>query len=391
MWDRFAEKVRLLCRAKWHFAPPKRTKVLIYDRVWSELFQNYIDQDEIAILDVRGESVNWYVLLVSWMNLLLRRKYSSYFDNYIDIVGPELLLTCIDNSADFYLLSDKFPYLRTAFVQNGLRAYDNEVFSVLDKKNLGREKCRVDKMFVFGDNIARYYERYVRGETIPIGSFKNNEILESNGFVKGTVAFISEFRERNREREEGYRRSICGKLLSWDQIYQADMVVVKFLGQYCRRNGLKLLICGNGKMKNERELFRELLGDGDWELLPKLGTYDSYKNIDNANYVVSIDSTLGYESLARGKRTAILSVRGVFLETSDKKFGWPVEFADNGPFWTNNNDAEDFERVMDFVVQSHDAQWKEMWEQYVPGIIAYDPGNTLFLQSMRDLNLPVVQ
>ena len=47
---------------------------------------------------------------------------------------------------------------------------------------------------------------------------------------------------------------------------------------------------------------------------------NSYERIDESRYVVS-DSTLAYEALSKGKKTAIISVRGKFLNNNSFKFG----------------------------------------------------------------------
>ena len=73
----------------------------------------------------------------------------------------------------------------------------------------------------------------------------------------------------------------------------------------------------------------------------------------NQLFVVSIDSTLGYEAFGRGNKTAIFGCRDDFLNTSDLKFGWPADLPNNGPFWTNDQDEMQFQRVMDYLNINH--------------------------------------
>ena len=43
----------------------KKSEVLIYDRCNSEVLGQYIDLDKVQILDIRGESINIYVLFLT--------------------------------------------------------------------------------------------------------------------------------------------------------------------------------------------------------------------------------------------------------------------------------------------------------------------------------------
>ena len=95
--------------------------------------------------------------------------------------------------------------------------------------------------------------------------------------------------------------------------------------------------------------------------------------------VVAVDSTLAYESIGRGKKTAIFSIRGTLLELFGRDYGWPGDFPDEGPFWTNKPDPDIFIRILDYLFEVSYNQWKKDVESTnFSSLMEYDPGNTIF-------------
>ena len=104
--------------------------------------------------------------------------------------------------------------------------------------------------------------------------------------------------------------------------------------------------------------------------------------------MVFIDSTLGYESICRGKKTAALSCRGASLLSVSANFGWPTELPNNGPFWTNDQDETQFQRVMDYLNTVSDQEWEQTCQKYTNKLMDFDPGNTRFV-ALLDQLLPI--
>ena len=63
------------------------------------------------------------------------------------------------------------------------------------------------------------------------------------------------------------------------------------------------LLVSQKELQKEKDYFRELMGiEPEFFNLP--GSYAGYQAVDSAEIVVSTDSTLGYESIARCQKTA---------------------------------------------------------------------------------------
>jgi surface carbohydrate biosynthesis protein len=376
----------------WHskkiWRKPGKAKVLIYDRAGSEILLAYLDPKSVEILDVRGESLNLYILFKS----LLHWKFSllNYSFQYLTCVKPSVALTFIDNNHLFYQLKSHQKDLTTVFVQNGLKGEVGDIFGFLKMQTHFPNKYQVDYMLTFGNAAGRKYSEYIEGKTLPIGSFKNNLHQSKPQKPSKSVLFISQYRPP--PKPESRPIVIHGnKKISWKQFYSAEEFLLPLLQQYCLQNKLELKICmcSDDQTKEESNYFRSLLGNETFELLIKSSIYRSYDNVDAAGFVVFVDTALGYEALARGKKTAAFTLRGKSLGSATSNFGWPADLPDNGPFWTNHDNEQEFERVMDYITTVSDEEWEQTRQRYVPELMEYDSGNTRFLKLMREIGVPL--
>jgi hypothetical protein len=117
--------------------------------------------------------------------------------------------------------------------------------------------------------------------------------------------------------------------------------------------------------------------------------------------VVTVDSTMGYESLALGKKAAILCCRrftrskgreSLFDLMSEKarlnaqtefrpesinnRFGASFKFEDAGFFWSNIESQDEFERVLTNVFQVSEAEFKMISRPFADQLMVHDYGNT---------------
>lgn len=391
--ERILKVVPYMWRAKKTWRKPKHASVLIYDRVGSDVLMQYIDPADVKVLDIRGESINLYILLITLLSC--RLGLHGYVDQYIKCVNPSAAVTFIDNNPNFYRLKEHNPRLITAFVQNGYRGEYRDVFGHL-KENpppiYGSYK--VDYMLAFGREVGNKYTQYIEGQVRSIGSFNNNAQLRSDNLQKGSVLFLSQYLSRPSPSDRPIWTD-GGKPVYWDDFFSAERFVLPLLLNYCLEKDLTLKVCGrsaNGEGSDEdQELhyYRELFDGEDWQYLPRKDAHSNYRRVDEAEFVVFIDSTLGYESLARGKKTAAFTLRAFAGETHPYPFGWPAALPDAGPFWTNHADETEFERVMDYIFTVSDEEWERIRQRYVPELMEFDPGNTRFLSLMRELGVPL--
>ncbi len=376
----------LVWRARKIWRKPKKAKILIYDRCGSDVLFGFINEDNAEILDVRGESVNIYVLLKCALAMDLSSV--SYANAYIAIVNPSVVVTFIDNAPCFYGLKHSSRDVLTIFLQNGWRGETSDVFGYL-KDNPIHKPYQVDYMLTFGVAIGEKYREYVKGQVIPVGSVRNNQCQIDELKQARTLVFISQYSPPPGGASQACFVSVNGRMITWERFYSAERKVIKFLADYCGEKDFVLQICGRSldSPGEECRFFDELIADREWEFLPRVDGCGSYRVIDCAEFVVGIDSTLIYESLARGKRTGVFAVRSDLLSDTGAKFGWPKKLPDSGPFWTNRDDEGEFERVLDYVACASDAGWEKTRKEYVSDLVEYDPGNTRIRALFRKLDV----
>ena len=148
---------------------------------------------------------------------------------------------------------------------------------------------------------------------------------------------------------------------------------------------LKIACLSSEKTGPEIDFFEAILSGCSWEYIPKIGLNSSYKLVDAAEIVVGIDSTLVYESIGRGKKTASFFCRGINLNNESRTFGWPADLPKNGPFWTNDQDETQFQRIMDYLNTVSDEDWEHTRQKYVSELMEFDPGNTRFIELLDQL------
>jgi surface carbohydrate biosynthesis protein len=368
-----------LSKKKWCW--PRQSQVLILDATQQDILVEYLKRWDPEVLYLRGEQFNLPVLLASFFKR--GSMEDAYVDCYIEKVSPRLIVTCIDNNLNFYRVSKRHPKIKTLFIQNGYRGYYLDVFELLDKSNQSfLRELKVDYMMVFGSDIGKKFSRYIAGDTVEMGSIKNNMVPREKLSRSGVIAFVSQWRQN-------VGVNMGGTFYSFEDLCtKPDGIVVKYLINYAKLKNKKLMIipsrsASNDLRSKEEAYFRGLMG-GEPEFLHSSGPNGSYKAIDSAEIVVSVDSTLGYESIARGNKTAIFCIRDSLLGVPGYSFGWPGDFSDEGIFWTNKPDPDSFVRILDYLFKVDDASWRKDVESIkFSSFMMYDLGNTILKSTLE--------
>jgi surface carbohydrate biosynthesis protein len=356
--------------------------VLIYDACGQELMLNFLRPWSPEVLHVRGERINFPVMLKSLFRC--GKGSDAYIDCFILRVKPKLVITFIDNSVNYYSIKQRHRHVKTCFVQNGWRSYYLDAFEQLDGMNEeARAQLKVDYMMTMGETIANEYTRYVAGTGLAIGSVRNNlqsKVLQRDPSI---IAFISQWREDGLWMDGAwYSQEI------W--VATIDRPILSFLVQYAARHKKRLMVIPRTR-RTDADRSKELmhfnsLMSGDYEVLEPAETHSSYHAIDMAGVVVGVDSTMVYEAIARGARTAVFSIRGDVLGLRAYTYGWPGSFPDEGPFWTNRLSFEAFERIMENLFALTDAEWDaELVAQSYSKLMIYDPANSIFKEKLAEI------
>jgi len=375
---------------KLFIAPPKnwrlpsKCEVLIYDVCGSDVLQPYLENYRVTKMAVRGESINMPSMACAILSseFWKGRHRNAYVESFVKLASPKIVITFIDNDEGFYRISKSCSFVKTIFLQNGTRGESGDIFSRLTRS----DKYHVDYMLVHGEAIGLHYSKYLSGQFISIGCLKNNSVASLNEFDADTVLFVSQLSSKPLSGKVLYFEH-DGSPVYCDQFYAAELKILNFLDKWCAKNNKKLRICGREQHDyvSEKQFYAEQLTSCVWEYIPRVDNFSSYRLVDNAEIVVFVDSTVGYESIGRGKKTAAFSCRGQSIFSKAANFGWPLDLPNNGPFWTNDQDESQFQRIMDYLSVVNDEDWEKARLSASRQLIDFNPGNTRFIRLLDQL------
>ena len=341
--NKFLNLIKKFLFIKKIFRLPNKKLILIFDSTNNHILKEFFDHDKIEILENRGNTINIPTLLISLFNFSNLRQ--SYIDNYIKLVRPKFIFTLIDNSLEFYLLKCRHPKIKTILLQNGVRSYYFDIFEKLDNldKNI-QNQISVDFILSFGNIIGNHYRKYLLGKVIPIGSIKNNKI-DNKGTkkIKNSLTFISQWHESG--------------LLG----LECDYKIINFLKKYSILMNKNLRIIPRYKKNSSERAKEDLFYKNIFKhSIPYFENENSssYELCDLSEVTVGIDSTLCYENLARGNKTAIFSVRSDILKLQGFEFNWPANMTDYGIFWSNKYSDEHFTEILNRLYDINNNEWQ---------------------------------
>ena len=367
--------LKSLFKIKWRLTPPKSSKVLLYFKTGADVIAPYFKPNEFQILDLRESEVNLWVAFKCLINRDLSAR--NYARQFIKKVQPKLVLTFIDNYPPFYALKQDFPEIKTLLIQNGYRSDRGDLFGLLATE-YSKQQNMVDQLFVFGEAVGSKYRQHISGNVNIHGSFKNNSVLLTHA-SENSVAYISTYRPRV-SRSFVVPESSPELPITYGEVIARRETAILWLANYCAEKNRPLKIIGKDEnLAAEQDYYKGLLHEFEFEFVGKKSSETSYEAIDKSEIVVFTSSTLGYESLARGKKTAAIMLDAQLIKADALKFGWPAGLADEGKFWTHQLSQQRIYEIMDYLINTTDAEWNETRLEAIRDVIEFDPGNSKFV------------
>lgn len=332
----------------------------------------YIREGATTVVNLHRAHLNAWVLARTLLSG--RLSMLDYAAAYLRTVKPSVVLTMIDTTPFFYRLKARWPSATYIAVQNGWRCWE---FSRDFPSTTG--PYRADFILCFGEAAASLYRRHIDAEPLVVGSIRNNAAVVRIPEVRQrTVALISTLRDKVDLNDwmPGYG---VKPVIQYREMFDRRLALASWIAEYCSGAGLHLRIVGKDlNSTRERSLYVDRLGpEGNgWSFAARQGPHSSYKEVSRARIVVSTGSTLGYEALATGVRTAFFHLEADLPGLEDYGFGWPFPFPDEGDIWLNRLDREGTHRIMERLDRISDEDWARRLSELIPRLIDHDPGNT---------------
>lgn len=350
--------------------------VVVVDRDRSEDLLRFLHGYSTSVIDVNGESIH----VPSIFRMLLRGGHTmlDYTVERIRRLQPRLVVTMIDTTPTFYRIKDLVPNVTTLAIQNGKRAY--EFVSDLARQD---GSLSADLVLTFGEIDRDVYGSRIRSPIVPIGSIRNNSIPRRPVFDSKTVALISTLRSKVdlNAAVPGYQGPTN---VTYREIFDRRLMLARYVADFCSDVGLELVVLGKDIDSDaEAHRYEKVLGPegSGWRFVMRTDQLSNYRELDRSRIVVTSSSTLGYEALARGVRTAFFMLDAMVTGNFGDRFAWPLDLGDDGPIWSHSLDRTRVVEILYFLNGLADAEWDSIRQAYVPRIIDFDPDN----QRMRNI------
>ena len=361
----------LIFKTRYRFCNPQKKKILFFDNSHTSLIINKfkINKNKYEILYTRLEEINLPILIRSIKKHLFKINLKKYYLEYIKFVGPKKVITFIDNNILFYQLKKYFRSIEFISIQNGHRTEKRDFILELKKKQ-NNKNLLCDKIFIANLGYGDLIKKYINCRTIPLGYFKNNFVKINNRQIqKKSMIFISQFRKNE---------------ITSDH-FIVEKKILPLVNKFCIDNKINLYILGCSNNYNlEKNFFESLLVSSSFIFQRKLDFPKNYNFIDKFEIVVFIDSTLGYESIARKKKVAVFSNRRLTKVSSSEKFGWPVKYKNKGYFYSNNKNFNQIEinRILNNVLKINQKKWNKRIFPKLEKISIYNYGNNILKKKL---------
>ena len=108
--------LKIIFFSKKIFNLPSQKKIVILDRNgFNRVIKPLLGNNDYAILDLRGESINLLILLLSFFNIFKYGK-DAYKITFIKFVNPKIAITCVDTSLNICRFMNKISSCRTLLI-----------------------------------------------------------------------------------------------------------------------------------------------------------------------------------------------------------------------------------------------------------------------------------
>jgi len=355
-------------------------------------FSSLREHYRMGVMPQLGEQIHLRVVLGCVLRLRLSRW--SYYAVYTRWSQAKMILVWHDTIGTATHLY-RYVNVPVVLVQNGLRGNSAPVKGLGFRDQIvkhSRQPPTVDAYYVFGEQSEVFLRQIVNARYIHAGSFRLNEYAlarrrivheRPRGLSLGLIVSFPNKSDVPTGMVGDNRHtfvSIAGSQLSYSSYFQIDGIVAQIAADVARELGIYFSVIGkrNDSDGLEREFFASI---SSREKIQVIGHEkgSGYEVADRFTHLLAIDSTLGYEMLALGKRVGFIAnrMRVAGIASRELTFGHPLSLPAEGPFWTAAITPAGIRDFIHRFLNLSDSDWAEQHRTITPRVMTVDPGNTL--------------
>jgi len=375
------------------FSIPRRVRLVYFGRIGLGILRNYVTETDVAIYENPREQLNVWVAL----RMLLSRDLSefSYYRAFLRWRKPKFVITMEDNNLTFFATNVLLPSCTSIAIQNGLRkslshsASTNFMKELRQVDSLGYDADVIATLGGLGTDFFRSAMPNSRAKVIEVGNLMNNALRLDDNIPAGQprLVFVSKFPNRGSKGiDDAWNSSVfiySGEVaFTAEQYFRVDSVVARECATIAQELSMEFCVLGKRPkwQVGEYDYYAHHLDGLPWTYLPSSNQASSYEQLRPNDVIVNVDSTIGYELLARGLRIAFITARMAVAghdEITEYRFGNPLVQEPSGPYWTSVATTKEIRRVVDYVATATAEQWHADSSAARELLLQYDQDNSL--------------
>ena len=369
--SKYLSYLKYIIRSKKKWVFPKKTKIIILDEHGSDrIIDLVLGHDECEVFEDRKETLNVPIFLLSLFNYHRYGRY-TYRATYIKYTGAKHALTYIDTRVFYSDLFTLIPNCKLILIQNGTRRSTWWYPLAKDRK------YDIDYYFTHCMEWSKFASNYVNANFFEIGHIAANKFKKSKFIKANKIQWISNWRIY-----DTYKWN--DKVISWKVYYEACKTCLEPINEYCLNNNIDFEIIGTSLINGDKELefYNSIINN--FKFVPRSNIYSSHEKLENNAIICGIDSTLLYEAFGRGFRTAFFSIRAHYLNDFSLNFAAPKKnIEDFGLFWCNKPDKGHYLKIINYLFNVNEMDWKEQLIKYKNCTMDHNYGNTIIKDALR--------
>ena len=364
--SKLAKVIIIFFKCKFDFKIIKKEKLLVFDTLSLELVNK---TKKFEILDVRYEVFNFWLLLENFLHL--KFTFKDYILTFISKVNPKVVLTFNDNYLLFYELKNYFPKVKFIAVQNGYR-HKSQLDDFKKHKN---KRLFADYLFTFGKNSYNFYKQFLKCNNFIIaGSFKNNNIKLKKSSEKKDILFLSSGKLKN--------------YLYKNDNFNVESKIIKIINIFCEKKKIRLFIAMSSTenyLEEKNFLLSKLPEKHNVRVIRKKRRFGNYSLVNKFETIAFVDSTLGYEAIARKKKIVAISCRKLKNTSPLGPFGFPTIKSNKAFFFTNFSTKKEIFRVLNNVYNLPKKKWVKNYQKKLNAFMSFNKNNIILKNTINKL------
>ncbi len=345
IWYNFLRKliilVKYICFTKFIFQVSKK-KIIIFD-CKSPGLRDALSDFNYFVLSIRTDRitkiyVSKKIILFLFFNFFKKSLKQNYFIALIKEINPKIVITTIDNSEDFYIISKylskdiKFIAVQRASRETRfLPSHETKRVHIPEylcfanwDKNIYKKKTNIKSITPVGSLMASLAIRNIK---------KKKLIINKNQY---DVCLIAE--AENLAQKDPVKRDADGFVTT---LPDATGTLAEFTHRFCKKYKLKIVFASRSskfsRQRKEEEIFYKIyLKNYNFKLARLRNKYSTYIYVMKSRVVIGLNSSIVREALGLNKKIFHCNFTGF------SGFNYPTKFK----FSLNKNSYAIFEKEL---------------------------------------------